>query len=133
MLVIAMVSYIEKTEIPIIAEFCAELYIFEEFLLTEAAKSQTLQRTIKLLENKKRAALERKIYTSELNATIGANLLKTWREEKPEIPTATHRAVTIFDFDNIGISEAEQKIIHNALLCLSTKKNMSIEIKLHTK
>jgi hypothetical protein len=47
-----------------------------------------LRELLKLLETKKRGALERMIYGAELNATIGANLLKTWREQEDKSSAA---------------------------------------------
>jgi len=75
-----LLAYINETEVPILSEFCALLNLWEEYIFDLADKSNIINATIKVLENKKRSALERKIYTGELNATIGGNLLKSWRE-----------------------------------------------------
>jgi len=72
-----LLEYTENTEIPIMTEFYAKNNIFRENLTMGIAKM-----LIKLCEQKKRAALERKIYSGELNATIGVQLLKQWREDE---------------------------------------------------
>ena len=84
-------EYIAETEIPILSEFCSKYGYFED-LITAAASDDTIKIMLKLLEAKKRGRLERMIYTGELNATIGAHLIKSWKEfeppkeEEPEMP-----------------------------------------------
>jgi hypothetical protein len=74
-------EYIKATEIPILGEFSVSIGFSEWRIKAEAEESKYLQYLVSYLESKKKAALERKIYNGELNATIGANLLKTWREK----------------------------------------------------
>jgi len=103
-------EYVFVTEVPILAEFCAESNMYEEFILKLAQDDMMLLLIIKILENKKRAALERKIYAQELNATIGAHLLKTWREAvQPEAP-AKLRVASLIELDELGLSDQEIKI-----------------------
>jgi hypothetical protein len=52
--------------------------------LSRKPGNERLQELLELLETKKRGALERMIYAAQLNATIGANLLKTWREQEDD-------------------------------------------------
>jgi hypothetical protein len=112
-----LTDYIKKTDIPILSEFCAELDIYEEALLMFCSDSKELRMMIKILENKKRAALERKIYTQELNATIGANLLKTWRENESVIPEQQPkvRHLTPSELIDLGTTE-EEYIIYSDLV-----------------
>jgi len=74
----SLLGYIDKTDLPILEEFCVQQKIsLEEFL--ESANDK-IRELLKLLETKKRATLERMIYSGQLNATIGAHLIKYWRE-----------------------------------------------------
>ena len=73
-------AYISATDIPILGEFCYKIGL-DEALLTKI-KDTELKNLLTRLENKKKAALERRIYDAELNATIGSHLLKTWREDE---------------------------------------------------
>ena len=85
-------EYINKTEIPILSEFCSEYGYFEDLITSAAASDDAIKIMLKLFEAKKRGKLERMIYTGELNATIGAHLMKSWKEfelpkeEEPEMP-----------------------------------------------
>jgi len=77
-----LTPYIDETEIPILGEFCAAKKYVEDLVIVLGAKDRHLGLILRILESKKRSSLERRIYEGELNATIGAHLLKTWREEE---------------------------------------------------
>jgi hypothetical protein len=101
-----LIGYTKKTEIPIFEEFCAELGVIPEFIIN--IDNDSIRTAIKILENKKKATLERKIYDAQLNATIGANLLKSWREEsgKPT-PLTIHQIANGHQLREAGLSEEE--------------------------
>lgn len=84
-----LLAYAAGEDVPIIAEFCARLVISEKILLALATQSATLATALDVVDTKKRASLERRIYSTELNATIGANLLKSWREQPITIEQTT--------------------------------------------
>jgi len=73
--------YFTETEVPIFQEFCTLYGYPTAFVLNIAEKNVRLKVLLDMMATKKRAALERKIYNSELNATIGSQLMKSWREE----------------------------------------------------
>jgi hypothetical protein len=76
-------KYIDETETPILCEFCAENKILEDYFYLHEDEAEA-KRILKLLEQKKRASLERKIYEGKLNATVGTHLIKSWHEKNPE-------------------------------------------------
>ena len=118
-----LLEYVKKTEIPILSEYCAENDLYEEYLLQYSSDSPALQTIIRILENKKRAALERKIYSAELNATIGAHLMKTWHEIViPEAPPKI-RNIDFTQFDEAGISREQQDIYYSVLRDFYTYEN----------
>ena len=102
-----LLDYVKKTEIPILSEFCVQNDLYEEFLLQYSNDSSYLRTAILFLENKKRASLERKIYSGELNATIGAHLMKTWREIVVPEPPAKFRVATITELDELDLTNEE--------------------------
>jgi hypothetical protein len=104
---IHLLAYTRSTEIPILSEYCADNDLYEEYLLNLATDSLTLMGAVKLLETKKRAALERKIYNAELNATIGAHLLKLWRETTIPEPPPKLRSVTFDELWELELSDEE--------------------------
>jgi hypothetical protein len=73
-------TYLNETKVPILGEFCIKYDYSEE----EFDNDETLAIIKKMFERRKRVALERMIYSGELNATIGALLLKKWQET--EVP-----------------------------------------------
>jgi len=106
---IDLMEYTKQTDVPILAEYCAKNELYEDFLLNLASKSKKLSISVKILQNKKRAALERKIYTAELNATIGVHLLKQWSEPViPELPRL--RVATMDELFELKLSSEEIKI-----------------------
>jgi hypothetical protein len=100
-------SYISKTEIPILAEYAADVGVPEYYLRSLAAVEVEFEYALKILETKKRAALERKIYSGELNATIGTHVLKMWREEPPPKPIAELRTAAPQELWELGLSDWE--------------------------
>lgn len=119
-----LMTYIQATETPILSEFCAQNYIYQEFLLKLAQEDPNIKTCVQILETKKRAALERKIYTQELNATIGGQLLKSWREIVPEAEPK-FRVASIEELDALELTDAEIKTyakINRALSAPTSKK-----------
>jgi hypothetical protein len=120
---INLLSYIQDTEVPILSEYCASISIYEEVLQLLANNSEPLKTVLKILENKKRAALERKIYTAELNATIGAHLLKIWHESKPDIrEPKVYKPFSIAEMDAAGFSNAEINVFCDLLRKIEHKE-----------
>ena len=106
---VTLTEYISKTELPILSEFCVEYDLYEELIIAMCPESKEIYHAIKILENKKRAALERKIYTSELNATIGAHLMKNWAEiVVPE--KQKYRVALLIELDELELTSEEIKI-----------------------
>jgi hypothetical protein len=128
--IMPLIEYIEETEIPILSEYCAYIGVYEDIFKKHCDDEKT-QFLLKILENKKRAALERKIYSGELNATIGGQLLKRWNEEmRPEEKKPTHIPLTIYELAGMGLPDGHAEIVHETLLQLSIKKNMTVELRL---
>jgi hypothetical protein len=73
--------YFTETEVPIFEEFCTLFGYPTNFVLNISEENVRLKVLLDMMKTKKRASLERKIYNSEINATIGAQLMKSWREE----------------------------------------------------
>jgi len=117
-----LMAYTNQTETPILSEYCAEVLLYEEFILSMAANSGEIELAVKILENKKRASLERKIYTQELNATIGANLLKSWREEITPEQAPKLRSATVLELHEVGASNEEIKIFFDIIRKLETRE-----------
>jgi hypothetical protein len=77
-----MGKYVSETQTPLLSEFCANYGYLDEIVKGLSRQDERLRLTLMALEGKKRSSLERRIYEGELNATIGAHLLKSWREEE---------------------------------------------------
>jgi len=108
----ALMKYIQETEVPILSEFCVQCSIYESAVKGLCSESELLRFAVNSLENKKRAALERKIYSQELNATIGAHLLKRWHEEaQAPPPEIKYRCYSLEELDEAGISREHQEIL----------------------
>lgn len=104
-------EYLAKTEIPILQEFCSQ-YGYTEEKINEKRSEPIIKELLERLETKKRGALERMIYSGELNATIGAHLLKAWRELPP--PPKTYPGS--IDWNKLTDDEAKEyiRITHKA-------------------
>lgn len=81
-IIVSLRDYLTNTDLPILAEYCANHNYPVKNVLAAAAENKIIDMFITLIETKKRAALERMIYTGQLNATIGLHLLKTWQDYK---------------------------------------------------
>jgi hypothetical protein len=106
-LAVDLMSYINKTDVPILAEYCAENKVYEDFILKHAKESLELQTAVAILETKKRGTLERMIYTSEINATIGGQLIKSWRETVLTEPPPKYRSATVEELDALELTDEE--------------------------
>ena len=70
--------YIEATEIPILHEFCVRVGLRDPFSDIYMRDNKELKKLYDVAKTKKRAALERKIYNNEMNATISVAILKSY-------------------------------------------------------
>ena len=122
----SLTEYVKETDVPILAEYAANTGLYEELILQFAFQSQEISFAIKLLENKKRAALERRIYEAELNATIGSQLLKSWREIVVPEPPPKYRYVSVMELVELGLTDQEMEIYSDIQRKLCDKNRNSL-------
>jgi hypothetical protein len=77
-------TYITETDLPIAEEYFVRYGINAQMADYMTSENKLFAMCVELLETKRRAALERMIFSGELNATIGSQMLKSWREEEKE-------------------------------------------------
>ena len=83
LIAIDILSYVKNTEIPLLAEYAAQNDLHELYFQQLAAADELLDAALRILETKKRAALERSLYSGELNATVGVHLIKGGASNRP--------------------------------------------------